>query len=147
MTLLNKLTSIQSKLKVPKNRHNNFGNYDYRNAEDILDAVKPLVKKEGLTMKISDHIEAVGMNSAYLVSTVTITDGDQTYSATGCAKDEAGKGMSASQGTGSASSYAKKYALCNLFLIDDGVDDDQVNKHESHDIQREPVRSKRYARV
>lgn len=126
--LLDKLRDVQMTLKVPKDRLNKFGGYKYRSAEDILDAVKPLLSKAKITMKISDSIQFC-VNDSYIVSTVTVTDGDNHYSATGCAKDQAGKGMSASQGSGSASSYAKKYALCNLFLIDDGIDDDATNQH------------------
>ena len=124
-----KLRSVQMALKVPKNRFNKFGGYKYRNAEDILDAVKPLLADNGLTLKLEDSVIFDGIGGSYVRSQASLTDGETTIHSSGVAKDEAGKGMSASQGSGSASSYSKKYCLCNLFLIDDGIDDDLTNKH------------------
>lgn len=118
------LIKIQSELNAPKNQFNKFGNYKYRSCEDILEAIKPLLVKYGATMYISDTIENVG-NRYYIKATVTLTVWDTSVSATAYAREEESKkGMDGSQITGSSSSYARKYALNGLFLIDDSKDAD-----------------------
>jgi hypothetical protein len=125
--LQSKLVAIQTSLKAPKNQRNSFGNYNYRSCEDILEAVKPLLKKEGLLLTISDF---VNNDPLYVVATVTISDGTDTISVTAQAGiDPSKKGMDIAQCFGASSSYARKYALNGLFLIDDTKDVDATNTH------------------
>ena len=125
--LQSKLVAIQSSLKAPKNQRNNFGNYNYRSCEDILEAVKPLLKKEGLLLTISDF---VNNEPLYVVATVTISDGTDSISVNAQAGiDPSKKGMDIAQCVGASSSYARKYALNGLFLIDDTKDADATNTH------------------
>lgn len=126
---MNKLLEIQSRLKAPKGQFNSFGKYNYRNCEDILEAVKPLLKELGATLVISDEIVEMG-GRFYVKATATLTDGDMITKATAYAREAADKkGMDEAQITGSASSYARKYALNGLFLIDDTKDADSTNTH------------------
>ena len=118
------LIAIQSELKAPKNQFNSFGKYKYRSAEDILEAVKPLLKKYGCYLTITETTQEI---AGYLVlnSKVSISDGEKTI----FVEAQAGinperKGMDIAQSFGSSSSYAKKYALGNLFLLDDTKDAD-----------------------
>ena len=122
---MKELIEIQSELKAPKNLYNSFGGYKYRNAEGIMEAVKPLLKKYDCFMTISDEIRQVGQRY-YLYATVTLTNKDgKSISVTAAAKeDEHKKGLDGAQLTGSTSSYARKYALNGLFLIDDTKDPD-----------------------
>ena len=124
MSMKEKLNLIQTKLEAPKDLYNKFGNYRYRSAESILAATKPFLREMGLTLvtesKISEHL-----NRIYVECTVTISDGKTSESASGMAREEeTKKGMDGSQITGAAMSYAKKYALGNLFAIDDTKDAD-----------------------
>ena len=113
-------------MKAPKNQFNKFGGYKYRNCEDILEAVKPLLN--GAILTISDEIVMIG-DRYYIRATATYRDGDFTQSAAAFAReDESKKGMDASQLTGSTSSYARKYALNGLFCIDDTKDADSNEK-------------------
>lgn len=124
------LAEIQSKLKCPKSLYNSFGKYHYRSAEDILEAVKALVNPMGYYVTINDEIVPIG-NRYYVKATVTLTNGQETYSATSFAREEDDKkGMDGSQITGAASSYARKYALNALFAIDDNADSDKTNTHD-----------------
>ncbi len=124
MGIHEKLCEIQSKLRVGKSQYNEFGRYYYRNCEDILQAVKPLL--EGCTLVITDHIKAIG-DRFYVQAVVTISDGESAIEAEGYAREpEERKGMDASMLTGSASSYARKYALSGLFCIDDNKDADDA---------------------
>ena len=117
------LHDIQVKLSVPKNRYNKFGNYNYRNAEDIVDAVK-LLLPVGVTLVISDEMVVLG-DRFYIKAIATISIKNASFSSAGWAREpQEQKGMSESQITGAASSYARKYALNGLFAIDDGVDAD-----------------------
>jgi len=117
------LHEIQVKLSVPKNRRNSFGNYNYRNAEDIIDAVKKLLP-EGSYLILTDEIILIG-SRFYVKAVATLQSGDKWYKAEGWAREsDDKKGMDSSQITGAASSYARKYALNGLFAIDDGVDAD-----------------------
>ena len=128
---MQKLIAVQAALKAPKSQRNNFGNYNYRSCEDILEALKPLLKQEGLLLTISDSIEFIG-NRFYVKATATVTDGEKEVAVTAYAREEeTKKGMDGSQITGAASSYARKYALNGLFAIDDTKDADCTNKHEA----------------
>lgn len=126
MNLKEKLAQIQVDIKAPKNLHNSFGNYNYRNAESIYEAVKPYLKKHNVTLLITDDVVAVG-ESHYVKATATLYDGesDDTISVSALAREAADKkGMDASQITGATSSYARKYALNGMFLLDDTKDSD-----------------------
>ena len=126
MTLNKKLATIQTKFKSKKSRFNSFGKYYFRSAEDILEAIKPFVKELDVTVTISEEL----VDTAVLQSTATITDGTDTITATAVVGvDLEQKGMQMPQRYGSASSYGKKYALGNLFLIDDTQDSDATNNH------------------
>ena len=123
--MIKNLVNIQNELKAPKSNFNSFGKYRYRSAEDILTGVKPLLQKYSCTMTVSDEIVFIG-NRFYIKATVTITDEEgntETVSAF-AREDESKKGMDGSQITGTASSYARKYALNGMFLIDDTKDAD-----------------------
>lgn len=120
------LMAVQSELKAPKGQKNTFGNYSYRSAEDILEAVKPLLKENGLYLNISDEVVLIG-DRYYVKATVTAVDiaTGEAASSTAFAREAAEKkGMDASQVTGATSSYARKYALNALFGIDDTKDAD-----------------------
>ena len=122
--MIEKLIKIQSELKAPKNQNNTFGKYKYRSCEDILEAVKPLLSREGLLLTLTDTIEQIG-NRFYVKATVKLTDGTQTIENTAYAREEdTKKGMDGPQVTGTSSSYARKYALNGLFCIDDTKDAD-----------------------
>lgn len=129
--ILVRLGRVQSDLKAPKNMYNSFGNYAYRNAEGILEAVKPLLAKEGLVLTLSDDIESVG-SRIYVKATARILDiatGEWEVVSAYARESESKKGMDESQITGTASSYARKYALNGLFLIDDTKDADSDEYH------------------
>ena len=131
MNLLEKLMNIQNELVAPKGQFNSFGKYNYRNAEDILEAVKPLLFKYKCTLNMADEI-IFKEGRFYVESTVTIKDVEslETESSVGCAREEESKkGMDGSQVTGASSSYARKYALSGLFAIDDNKDSDTTNTH------------------
>ena len=133
--MIDKLTLIQNELNAPKSRHNSFGNYSYRSLEDILEAVKPLLKREGLVLTLTDTIENIGDNY-YVKAVARLTDGNQELQATAYAREALEKkGMDVSQITGSASSYARKYCLNGLFLIDDtkDADTDEYKMKEQHE--------------
>lgn len=124
---MEKLIKIQSELKAPKGNYNSFGKFHYRSCEDILEAVKPLLAKEKCTLTLSDDIVAIA-DKVYVRATATISDGKEQHSTSAYAREsENKKGMDESQMTGTASSYARKYALNGLFLIDDtkGADTDE----------------------
>lgn len=121
-----KLLKVQIELKAPKNQKNSFGGYNYRSCEDILESVKPILEKNKLSMQISDELVQVG-DRYYIKATATLLDieDNSTMSNTAYAREEeTKKGMDGSQITGTASSYARKYALNGLFLIDDTKDAD-----------------------
>ena len=126
---MNELALVQSQLNAPKNQFNKFGGYKYRSAEDILEAVKPLLKQVNAIITITDDIIPVG-DRIYVKATATFIANDKSISTTAFAREEeTKKGMDASQITGSASSYARKYALNGLLLIDDNKDADATNTH------------------
>ena len=127
--MIDKLVKIQNELKAPKSQYNSFGKYSYRNAEDIFEAAKPLAFQHGLFLSISDEVIEVG-GALFVESTASITDGENTFSV----KAQAGldlnrKGMDKAQASGASSSYARKYALGGLFLLDDTKDADATNTH------------------
>ena len=124
---MEKLIKIQRELIAPKSSRNDFGKYNYRNCEQIFESVKPLLEKYGCTLTVSDELVYFG-NRYYIKATATITDGNDSKTVTSFAREaEIKKGMDESQITGSASSYARKYALCGLFLIDGAKDADALN--------------------
>jgi len=129
ITLNEKLATIQTKFKSKKSRFNSFGKYNFRSAEDILEATKPFLLELGVTVTIHEQlIEAQPF--PIICSTATISDGKDAIHATAVVGvDLEQKGMQMPQKFGSASSYGKKYALGNLFLIDDTADADSTNKH------------------
>lgn len=121
---MQKLINIQKKLKAPKGNYNSFGKYKYRSCEDILEAVKPLLAEEGCQLTLGDEIVLIG-DRFYVKATAHFTDGTDHQMVSAYAReDETKKGMDGSQITGTASSYARKYALNGLFLIDDTKDAD-----------------------
>jgi len=122
--LLESLIAIQKKLKAPKDLYNKFGNYKYRSAESILEAVKPLLAENGVLLTITDEIVMIG--TRYYVKSIATAqkDGDMRFGVGYAREDDSKKGMDGSQVTGASSSYARKYALNGLFLIDDTKDAD-----------------------
>ncbi len=124
------LLAIQASLKAPKNQYNAFGKYNYRSCEDILEAVKPLAREQGCTVRLSDKVILVG-DRYFLEATATLTgdDGGQAVCTASAEIPREKKGMDASQITGTASSYARKYALNGLFAIDDTKDADTQDNH------------------
>lgn len=126
------LTEIQNELKAPKNQYNSFGKYKYRSCEDILEAVKPLLKKHSCTLTITDEVREVG-GMVFIESEAFLNDAE-TNEVIISTRAQAGidpnrKGMDIAQSFGSSSSYARKYALNGLFLIDDTKDADATNEH------------------
>lgn len=141
--IYSKLSAIQQELKAPKGQYNEFNNFNYRSAEDILEAVKPLLIEAGLTLTLSDQMEYIG-NRYYIKTTATLTDGQDTISTTAYAReDENRAGMSESQVTGCSSSYARKYCLNGLFLIDDGKDSDSFNNKKQPTKTQQPQKTNR----
>ena len=128
-----KLQGIQSSLKAPKGQINKFGGYNYRSCEDILTALKPLLAEWGCSLTISDEMVELGVDSRVYVkaeANLLDNDSDSFIYASGYAREASSKkGMDEAQITGSASSYARKYALNSLFAIDDTKDPDATNDH------------------
>lgn len=143
MNIYEKLSNIQNELKCNKNQFNKFGGYAYRSCEDILEAVKPLLKKEKVVLTISDELQYIG-NRYYIkaIATLIDTESEATISNSAYAREEeTKKGMDGSQITGASSSYARKYALNGLFGIDDNKDSDTTNiqsKEEKEDKKASP---------
>ena len=138
MTINQKLATIQTEFKSKKSRFNSFGKYYFRSAEDILEAIKPFIKELDVTVVINEEL----VDSSVIRTTATITDGKETISATavvGVDLDQ--KGMQMPQRFGAASSYGKKYALGNLFLIDDTQDSDATNTHGKKTMTAQQVQS------
>lgn len=128
-TITQKLATIQQKLKAPKSQYNSFGKYAFRNAEDILEAVKPLCAETGTLVLLSDEIINIG-SRFYVKATAALIDAETQAQITVSAyarEEEEKKGMDGSQVTGASSSYARKYALNGLFAIDDTKDSDTTN--------------------
>ena len=132
MNINEKLATIQTKFKSKKSRFNSFGKYNFRSAEDILEATKPFLLELGVSVTINERLTCLSPDSVMpiLESTATLSDGKDSKKATAIVGvDLNQKGMNVPQQFGSASSYAKKYALGNLFLIDDTADSDATNDH------------------
>lgn len=129
MTLNEKLATIQTELKAKKSRFNSFGRYNYRSAEDILEAVKPFLLKLKVNVTINETLKEIA-GIPVMESQASLSDGDSEIIAQAIVGvDMNQKGMNVPQQFGSASSYGKKYALGNLFLIDDTADSDATNTH------------------
>lgn len=133
--IFKQLTDLQNELKAPKGQYNSFGKYKYRNCEDILEALKPLLAKHELALYITDEIVQIG-ERYYVKANAILTstkDNDETQIVVSAfaREEESKKGMDGSQVTGASSSYARKYALNGLFAIDDTKDSDTTNKGET----------------
>lgn len=135
---MKELAIIQSRLKAPKGQYNSFGKYKYRSCEDIVEAVKPLLAEQGCALMMSDELVYVG-DRYYIKATVTIQNGngEQAQCTALAREEEEKKGMDASQITGTASSYARKYALNGLLAIDDTKDADALNTSADY-TKKEP---------
>lgn len=132
-----KLLKIQTELVCGKNQRNTFGNYNYRSCEDILEAVKPFLKELELTLKLQDELVYIG-ERYYVKATAILSDGKEEIVNTAYAREEeTKKGMDGSQITGASSSYARKYALNGLFLLDDVKDSDATNEGEKKQSKKE----------
>ena len=132
MNIYEKLTEVQNELKAPKSKYNSFGKYNYRSCEDILEAVKPILKSKRLAMTVKDDVFNIG-DRFYIMATVTVFDceSEEKVTTTAYAREDADKkGMDGSQITGSSSSYARKYALNGMFAIDDTKDADSWNTND-----------------
>jgi len=138
--MIAKLSKIQQALKAPKNQFNDFGKYKYRSCEDILEAVKPLLGD--LVLTLSDEVVEVG-GRVYVKATAYLTtkDGDEIEVQAFAREPEDRKGMDSSQITGTASSYARKYALNGLFLIDDTKDADTMDNRKPEPPKKEPIKT------
>ena len=133
MDLKNKLAKIQQELKAPKGRKNRFGGFTYRSAEDIFQASKPVLARYDVLLTVSDTVSQVG-DRYYVTATATIADADESIPVSGWAREQGEKKkFDDSQLTGSASSYARKYALGGLFLIDDGEDPDAIEADDDEE--------------
>ena len=135
---MKELIAIQSELKAPKSQFNKFGGYKYRKAEDILEAVKPLLAKQKCTLIITDDVVLIG-NRIYVKATATIkNEKGECETTNGWAREEeTKKGMDGSQITGASSSYARKYALNGLCAIDDNADSDTTNDGQHQEAQQQ----------
>lgn len=132
-----KLVKVQNELKAPKSQYNSFGKYSYRNCEDILEALKPLLNEVKAIVNISDEIILIG-ERYYVKATVKFIDaetGEVVEASAMAREEETKKGMDSSQLTGSTSSYARKYALNGLFAIDDTKDADTTNTHGKENVK------------
>jgi hypothetical protein len=135
----NPMATIQAMVKAPKNQFNSFGKYAYRSAEDIVEAVKPIINPLGFHLTLSDEVILVG-ERYYIKSTASISNGTLTFSASAFAREEHDKkGMDTAQISGSTGSYSRKYALNGLFALDDTKDPDATNTHgkEQKKVQNE----------
>lgn len=133
---LNELVYIQFTLKAPKNQRNNFGGYNYRSCEDIMEAVKPLLKETNCTLVVSDDIVQIGDRFYVKATAILKTPSGEEYKNSAFAREPLSKkGSDESQITGAASSYARKYALNGLFCIDDTKDADAMNVNKEYTQQ------------
>lgn len=143
MNIYEKLLNVQTELKAPKGQFNAFGKYKYRSCEDILEALKPVLNKYKLTFFINDEIVEVN-NRNYVKATITIINiekpDEQIQISALAREEETKKGMDGSQITGASSSYARKYALNGMFMIDDTKDSDSTNTHGKDKTEQEKVK-------
>jgi len=137
---MNTLIKIQQELKAKKDRYNKFGKYYFRSAESILESLKPLLKEYNSSLIINDEVKQVG-DYVFTESTVILRTEKEEYKATAQAGIEKAGGMALPQAFGSSSSYAKKYALGNLFLIDDTEDSDATNTHNKGDVVKKSAKA------
>lgn len=143
MSIYTKLQTVQKLLNVPKDKKNEFGGFTYRNVESIYKAAKPLCEEVGVFLSVTDRVERIDEKLIYVVAVAVAVDMEtgEKWSVEGTARDALDKkGMDAAQVTGTASSYARKRALCGLFLIDDEVDTDSLNNNitqENNNITQE----------
>jgi len=129
---MKELQVIQAKLKAPKDQRNNFGKYNYRSCEDILEAVKPLCDEQNCTVLITDQMQQIGERYYVNAQATIVNSKGEERSCSGWAREaDSKKGMDAGQLTGATSSYARKYALNGLFAIDDTKDADATNDHQT----------------
>lgn len=137
MGIHEKLINVQSELKAPKNQRNRFGGFNYRSCEDIFEAAKPILIKHGLTLTVCDEIVQLG-DRFYIKATASVIDietNERIDVAAFARESESKKGMDLAQVTGSTSSYARKYALNGLFLIDDTKDSDTTNEGDGEKVR------------
>ena len=136
--MLEAIIKLQTELKAPKSQFNKFGNYSYRSLEDIQEALKPLLYKHGLLLSFMDEVIELGGESFMKCTAVLTQGGEQQLQASSYAAiDFTQKGMSKPQACGSATSYARKYALGAMFLVDDTKDDDATNNHGKKKVTTE----------
>ena len=147
MDINKKLATIQTEFKSKKSRFNSFGKYYFRSAEDILEATKPFLKELGVTVVITEELIQM-MNLPVLQTTATLSDETASVSATAVVGvDLNQKGMQTPQQFGAASSYGKKYALGNLFLIDDTQDSDATNTHGKNGTAKQKLTNESLAKA
>lgn len=140
MNKFEKLKEIQQKLKAPKSQYNSFGKYNYRNCEDILEGLKPLLSEQNCTVHITDEIVLIG-ERYYLKATVHFVDnesGEEVTTTAYAREDNEKKGIDRAQLTGATSSYARKYALNGMFAIDDTKDSDYLNNGKDTSDKKDP---------
>lgn len=148
MTINEKLTKIQTEFKSKKSRFNSFGKYYFRSAEDILEATKPFLQELKVSVRINEELIATAGGSPVLKCTATLYDGEDAISATAIVGvDLNQKGMQTPQQYGAASSYGKKYALGNLFLIDDTQDSDATNTHGKNGTTKQKLTNESLAKA
>lgn len=139
MNIYEKLLKVQVELKAPKGQYNSFGKYKYRSCEDILEALKPVLDKFKLTLFIKDDVIEVNIRN-YVKATITLVNTekpDEIIETSALAREEeTKKGMDGSQITGASSSYARKYALNGMFMIDDTKDSDSTNTHGKEEAKK-----------
>ena len=145
--ILEKLTLIQSELKAPKSQKNTFGNYKYRSCEDICEALKPILKKYNCTLFVTDEMTMLGTRFYCKAHAIFSFEGKQITVNGYAREEETKKGMDGSQITGASSSYARKYALNGLFLIDDTKDSDSTNTHGKEVTTSNPPPAKKAVKV
>lgn len=143
---MKKLLEIQAELKCPKGSLNKFGNYKYRSAEQILESVKPLLQKHGATLTLSDDIVQVG-NKLFLKAKATLKSESDIIEISGFAELGDHKGMSSEQCTGTASSYARKYALNGLFLIDETESDPDSKDNTKTEAKKPAIDNARFEKA
>lgn len=137
MKISEAMPKIQSELKAPKGQYNNFGKYKYRSCEDILEALKPILKKYDCYITLSDDLEVNSYGVYVKASAIITADDGTTATSIAYAKEAEHKGMSADQATGAASSYARKYALGGLLALDDSKDSDSIKPPEPQEVHAE----------
>lgn len=150
MSIYEKLAKIQQELKVGKNQRNTFGGYNFRNCSDILEAVKPLLKKYNCLILLSDKINCIGEDN-YVTATANIIDCDDNnqmiFNEASAREPETLKGQSPAQITGGSSSYARKYALSGLLAIDDSTNDPDNRDNTKEEEEKQKTRRSRRSRT